>query len=607
MKKLLSLILSVITLITVTVAFSISAHAANYDTIAKARSISLGVAYSGEITRTDETDYYKFTINSAASLSLQFNGSIAAIQLNIFDSNGTEITNDAAQWSSAQILSFNRTIYLTKGQYYFKVNRADYNGNGSREDVEYSSYTFTLKSVSSTVSFEDSHDTIQTAKNVGENTQYFGQISQNDRTDYYKIILNKSAKLNIKMTGTLGVLYVTLYSEEGQELKSIELREDAPLTISDYLSIHLLKGTYYLNFSRGSYHHNYEIRDEECGPYTFTVSSLAANETFEESETGHLNNSISTADSIDLGKSYKGQLAYNDEYDYYKFKVNEGGNYIIKVVSSISANMEYTLYNAEGNELYYNVIEPNSSGSISNKTSYNLKSGYYYIRIKKYEYSYEAGLGNYLFKICSHSKTYFTSKVATLTKNGKLYEKCSICGETISTKTIYKPKTFKLSGYDFTYTGKAIKPAVTLKDASGATISPKNYTVTYKNNTNVGKGEVVIKFKRNYSGSKTIRFNIIPKKTSFTSIVAGKNSITWKWNKVDGVTGYQIRYWEKGNFANAKYTKITNSKTLKRTIKKLKRNKDYYFTIRTYKTITVDGEPKAFFSKWSDTKHIKTK
>ncbi len=79
---------------------------------------------------------------------------------------------------------------------------------------------------------------------------------------------------------------------------------------------------------------------------------------------------------------------------------------------------------------------------------------------------------------------------------------------------------------DITYTGKAQKPKLIIKDkATGAEIAASNYTVTYSNNTaaadkgatKVVKGKTVsaaptytIKFKGNYSGTVTGEFKIAP-------------------------------------------------------------------------------------------------
>jgi len=59
-----------------------------------------------------------------------------------------------------------------------------------------------------------------------------------------------------------------------------------------------------------------------------------------------------------------------------------------------------------------------------------------------------------------------------------------------------------------TYTGSAIKPNPTIKDGSTTLTKDVDYTLTYKNNTNAGTATVYIVFKGNYSGYKSITFNI---------------------------------------------------------------------------------------------------
>ncbi len=80
-----------------------------------------------------------------------------------------------------------------------------------------------------------------------------------------------------------------------------------------------------------------------------------------------------------------------------------------------------------------------------------------------------------------------------------------------STTAIAYPKTFTISATKFTYTGKAIKPTVTVKDSNGKAVASSNYTVSYSGNINAGTGKVTIKFKGNYSGTKTVNFTITPK------------------------------------------------------------------------------------------------
>ena len=61
----------------------------------------------------------------------------------------------------------------------------------------------------------------------------------------------------------------------------------------------------------------------------------------------------------------------------------------------------------------------------------------------------------------------------------------------------------------FTYDGKAKKPAVTVKDATGKAIAASNYTVAYANNGKAGKATATVAFKGPlYKGSKALTFTI---------------------------------------------------------------------------------------------------
>ena len=62
------------------------------------------------------------------------------------------------------------------------------------------------------------------------------------------------------------------------------------------------------------------------------------------------------------------------------------------------------------------------------------------------------------------------------------------------------------------YTGKALKPGVTVKiKVDGKTVTLVNgtdYTVTYANNVKVGTATVTVKGKGNYTGTITLTFKI---------------------------------------------------------------------------------------------------
>lgn len=124
-----------------------------------------------------------------------------------------------------------------------------------------------------------------------------------------------------------------------------------------------------------------------------------------------------------------------------------------------------------------------------------------------------------------HSYKTTTTK-ATLSKNGSIVKKCTLCGKVGSNTTIKYPKTIALASTSYAYDGKVKTPGVTVKDSGGKTLKKNtDYTVSYsKGRKNVGKYSVVIKFKGNYSGSKTLYFYIKPTTKSKVNLLTGAST-----------------------------------------------------------------------------------
>ncbi|MEE1198089.1 MAG: Ig-like domain-containing protein [Acutalibacteraceae bacterium] len=135
-----------------------------------------------------------------------------------------------------------------------------------------------------------------------------------------------------------------------------------------------------------------------------------------------------------------------------------------------------------------------------------------------------------------------------------------------------------LSGNEYIYTGKVIKPTVTVTDVIGRIIDPSNYTVTYPSGCKLpGTYTITIKFKGNYSGTRKVTYKIVipapsPKASSSTS------SIKLSWGKVSGASGYII-------YDGAKKKLKDNKTATSYTISKCKAGTSYSYYVRTYKKI----------------------
>ena len=180
------------------------------------------------------------------------------------------------------------------------------------------------------------------------------------------------------------------------------------------------------------------------------------------------------------------------------------------------------------------------------------------------------------------------AKKATLKINQKALSKTTITGLT-----------------DKIYTGSNINQNVVVKDGSKELVNNKDYTISYKNNKNVGTAYIILTGKGNYVGTVTKTFKINPKKTTLKSLTKGTKSFKAKWTKITTqTTGYEIQYSTSKTFAsNNKTVTITNNKTYYKTIKSLKAKKKYYVRVRTYK----NNSGNKYYSEWSNVKYITTK
>ena len=116
----------------------------------------------------------------------------------------------------------------------------------------------------------------------------------------------------------------------------------------------------------------------------------------------------------------------------------------------------------------------------------------------------------------------------------------------------------------------------------------------------IGKFKITLKFKSNYSGSKTLYYTINPKTVSSLKLKAGESRMTVSYKKDSSVGGYEIMYATNKSFKKAKTTKATSAK---KTIKKLTSKKTYYVKVRAYKKVSG----KTYYGAYCKAKTVKVK
>ena len=171
-----------------------------------------------------------------------------------------------------------------------------------------------------------------------------------------------------------------------------------------------------------------------------------------------------------------------------------------------------------------------------------------------------------------------TIEKASTSKDGKIIDKCSRCGDVKVSQIISHPTKVVLNNSNFVYDGKVKTPTVTVTSADGKTIDSANYDISYANDRkDAGTYDVKVTFKGNYTGSLTTKFTIAKANQSLKikspkkkMKVGAKAKIKIKANKGHGKVTYKvsnkkIAKIKKGKLVALKKGKVKLTVTLKAT------------------------------------------
>ena len=171
-----------------------------------------------------------------------------------------------------------------------------------------------------------------------------------------------------------------------------------------------------------------------------------------------------------------------------------------------------------------------------------------------------------------------TIEKASTSKDGKIIDKCSRCGDVKAAQIISHPIKVVLNNSNFVYDGKVKTPTVTVTSADGKTIDSANYDISYANGRkDAGTYDVKVTFKGNCTGSLTTKFTIAKANQSLKikspkkkMKVGARAKIKIKANKGHGKVTYKvsnkkIAKIKKGKLVAVKKGKVKLTVTLKAT------------------------------------------
>lgn len=261
MKKLTSILLSAIIMLTAVVGFDLTAYAGagSYDTTANAKSYTLGTTTTGYFSSNDRIDFLKVNVPQSGRIDFTAEGT-KSYSVCIYPSNATEdeVKHNYIGYNDNLGKAYSECYaYLVAGTYYFKVS------GYSNEN-----YTIRTSFTSANESFPESLDVnnniIGNANPISLDTTYNGMLGENDDVDFYKFNVTADAvTVNLKSEKVLSFCIYTLTGEKVTSNYYSDFNSSTN-TATTSETISLSSGTYCLKLWRGYY--------DKCF-YSFSINS----------------------------------------------------------------------------------------------------------------------------------------------------------------------------------------------------------------------------------------------------------------------------------------------------------------------------------------------
>lgn len=342
--------------------------------------------------------------------------------------------------------------------------------------------------------------------------------------------------------------------------------------------------------------------------YSIVVTSTSGSCIFDIECGGNLFGYAAVTASAKSGQSYYfTNNTWSDIYDY-GFSL---GNVCLKGLTKNSSVSKYTIdYRMNGGTKVGNYPTDYTSNSSSFTLPTPERSGYHFVgwytdsamTQKITSVSGSTGKNLVLYaKWEAHTPQEYVTP-ATLQNDGIIKKTCQTCGVVTSTTTIVRPKSMTLAYTKTAYTGKALKPSVTVVDANGKTISSSYYNVTYANNTKVGTATVTVTFKGNYSGTMSSTFKI--QQSGFTKVTLSYSSHTYTGKALKPSVSVYVgskklasKYYSVSYKNNKNVGTATVTVTGKGSYKNYKNSKTFKITAKKFTKVTIKNSSYAYTGK----------
>ena len=362
---------------------------------AASQSIVVNKKYYGELSTSDEEDCYKFTLNKAGHIRIDFgkeydSNDSHGWQVVIYNSNWEIVKTDTFTCGNTKTDS-SSVLGLDSGLYYVKVKQKDWYWTNVK-------YNFKIVYSNENVWETELNNSFAIADQIKVNNNYYGSISYGDSTDhdYYKFALNSDGHIRIDF----GKEYdsndshgwdVILYSFDQEEMISWTFYCGNTKTDST-CEYGLPKGTYYILVKPRDYY-------DTNVTYNFKIN-FSASDAWEREP----NDDLGVPNKINVNKTYYGTTTeWND--DCYTFNLRKNGTVSISFGKEYDSNDSHgwniTLYDSDRVQITDGTVY---CGDTDNKAviSTDLSAGTYYLKVTPRRYYVSSVIYN--FKITAKNE-----------------------------------------------------------------------------------------------------------------------------------------------------------------------------------------------------------
>ncbi len=352
----------------------------------QANDIDVNTDVTGALETKEDMDFYKFTVKDNGLISIRFQhpehnwegmgfgDTTSLYKVAILDQDGEEVTETFVSHNHDTDFTFH-SFGISAGTYYVKVTpgvmQADYD------------YTINVNYTKEAGWEAENNNNADKAQEIQPDTTVSGWINYKDDVDWYKVVLDAPGAVSYTFSHEFvdneATFWTTklFYLDNNQEVILVDDQTFIGTDDEEFTSpkAGLPKGTYYLKVTSAKGWTN-------AGKYSIRMNFDKSSDW--ESEK---NNTMKTANSIDLGTTINGALSVAKDVDYYKFTLSENTNVTMKFEHDINKIVDdnnywaVTLYSEYEEKLGSYTIVGRTKGTetLDSKT---LDAGTYYVQVQ---------------------------------------------------------------------------------------------------------------------------------------------------------------------------------------------------------------------------------